>query len=178
MLGLLVIDMQVGVIHGQTRFDADGVIRRINELAQAVRAADGAVIYMQHEGKPGSLYEPGTPRWKILPVLDRQPEDPVVAKTACDAFYRTDLDATLRDLGIDQLLITGCCTDFCVDTTIRAAASRDYAVTVVADAHTTADRPHLKAKAIIAHHNWVWANFILPERRVHVLPAATILRDL
>ena len=178
MLGLLVIDMQVGVMHGQTRFDADGVIQRIHELTAAVRAADGAVIYIQHEGKTGGPYEPGTPRWKILPALDRRPEDPVVAKTACDAFYRTDLDAVLREREIDQLLITGCCTDFCVDTTIRAAASRDYAVTVVAYAHTTADRPHLKAKAIIAHHNWVWANFILPERRVHVLPAESILRRL
>ena len=178
MLGLLIIDMQVGVMHGQTRFDADGVIRRINDLTTAVRAANGSVIFIQHEGKPGGPYEPGTPRWKILPSLDRRPEDLVVAKTACDAFYRTNLDAVLREREIDQLLITGFCTDFCVDTTIRAAASRDYAVTVVSDGHTTADRPHLKAKAVIAHHNWVWASLILPGRRVRVLPADAILRDL
>ena len=38
------------------------------------------------------------------------------------------------------LLVTGCATDFCVDTTVRVAASRDYEIVVVADGHTTADR--------------------------------------
>ena len=103
------------------------------------------MIYIQHEEKTGGTYERNTPRWEILPERDQRPEDLVISQTACDDFYRTKLDAALRDKGIAHLLITGCCTDFCVDTTVRAAASLDYAVTVVSDAHTTADRPHLKA---------------------------------
>ena len=178
MLGLLVIDMQVGVMQGQKRFDANGVVQRINELAAAVRSTGGAVIYIQHEGKTGGPYERNTPRWAILPELDRSAEDFVIAKSACDAFYRTDLGATLRQTGIDQLLITGCCTDFCVDTTVRAAASLDYAVTVVSDAHTTANRPHLKAQAIITHHNWVWSGLILPGRRIRVAPTNEIIQEL
>ena len=51
---------------------------------------------------------------------------------------------------------TGSATDFCVDTTVRAAASRDYEVALIADGHTTRDRPHLEAAAIIQHHNWMW----------------------
>ena len=39
MIALLVIDMQVGLFEGDPpRHDADGVIRRINEIAKVVRA--------------------------------------------------------------------------------------------------------------------------------------------
>jgi len=40
MTGLVVIDMQVGCFGADTpRYDADGVVARINELARAVRRA-------------------------------------------------------------------------------------------------------------------------------------------
>jgi len=49
MIALLIIDMQVGLFEGDPpRDDADGVIRRINEIARVVRAL-GMVIFIQHE---------------------------------------------------------------------------------------------------------------------------------
>jgi len=47
------------------------------------------------------------------------------SKEACDAFYKTDLSRILQDHDTRELIVTGCATDFCVDTTVRAAASRD-----------------------------------------------------
>jgi nicotinamidase-related amidase len=73
--------------------------------------------------------------------------------------------------------VTGCATDFCVDTTVRAAASRDYEVVVVADGHTTRDRPHLDAASIIEHHNWMWENLILPRSQVRVVPTEELLGE-
>ena len=68
MKALLVIDMQVGLFEGNPpRYDADGVIRRVNEIARITRATGGAVIFIQHEDK-GSL-ERGTRGWEILPPL-------------------------------------------------------------------------------------------------------------
>jgi hypothetical protein len=49
---------------------------------------------------------------------------------------------------------------------------------VVADEHTTRDRPHLGAEAIIQHHNWMWKNLILPHSRVRVLPADRIISQM
>jgi nicotinamidase-related amidase len=98
-----------------------------------------------------------------------------ILKRACDAFYETDLAEVLRKRGATRLLVTGCATDFCVDTTVRAAASRDYEVVVVEDGHTTADRPHVDAVAAIRHHNWVWQNLIHPRRPVEVMPAASVI---
>lgn len=70
------------------------------------------------------------------------------------------MPAILAKMAPDRVLVTGWATDFCVDATVRAAVSHNYNVLVVTDGHTLSDRPHLDARAIIAHHNWVWSNLI------------------
>ena len=101
-IALLVIDMQVGLFVPDTpRYDADGVVARINTLGGAVREAGGAVVFIQHDGPSGDTFEPGSEGWRLLPSLDRRPGDPVVHKRACDAFYETDLEDTLRARGDD-----------------------------------------------------------------------------
>jgi nicotinamidase-related amidase len=179
MQALLVIDMQVGLFGDDTpRHDAEGVVDRINALARAVRHAGGTVVFVQHDGPPGDPFEPGTAGWRMLPSLERQDGDPVVHKRACDAFYETSLAEVLRERAARRLIVTGCATDFCVDTTVRAAASQDYEVVVVEDGHTTADRPHVDAVSVIRHHNWLWRNLIHPKRRITVLPARTVIAQV
>jgi nicotinamidase-related amidase len=176
MTGLIVIDIQVGCFgEDSPRYDTDGVVARINGLARAVRRAGGVVVFVQHDGPPGDAFEPGRDGWRLLPALDRLETDPVVHKRACDAFYETDLAQVLDKHGATELMMTGCATDFCVDTTIRAAASRDYEVTVVEDGHTTGDRPHVDALSVIRHHNWVWENLIHPRVQVKVEPVASLV---
>jgi nicotinamidase-related amidase len=175
---LLIVDMQVGLFQGDPpRLDADGVIRRINRLARAIREKGGTVVFIQHEDPEGYLLEPKTPGWELLPTVKREPMDPIVRKEACDAFYETELQSLLEQLNAKRLIVTGCATDFCVDTTVRAAASRDYEVVVVADGHTTRDRPHLDAASIIEHHNWMWENLILPRSQVRVVPTEELLGE-
>ena len=175
MKTLLVIDMQVGLFSDAPRFDARGVIERINALIAVTRQAQGHVVFVQHDGPPDDALAVGTPGWAILPGLDRCDTDPVIHKHSCDAFRNTALTPLLKELGARELVIAGCCTDFCVDTTVRVAASSDYAVIVAADAHTTADRPHLEAARIITHHNWMWENCIVDNNPIRVLPTAAIL---
>ena len=176
---LLVIDMQVGTFDAPIpQHDADGVIGRINRLACALRRSGGCVIFIQHDGPAGDAFEPGSKGWQLIPELERAPEDRVVHKRACDAFYKTELKSLLDGLPTDQLLITGSATDYCVDTTVRAAASLDYRVTVVRDAHTTADRPYLGAVSIKNHHNSVWENLNLPDAKVSVTATDELLESL
>ncbi len=56
-----------------------------------------------------------------------------------------------------DLFITGCATDFYVDAIVHSALNRDYNVVVVKDCHTS---PHLSAKKVIQHHNWLWENMM------------------
>jgi nicotinamidase-related amidase len=66
------------------------------------------------------------------------------------------------------LFITGCATDFCVESTIQSALTKDYTIIVVSDGHTTGERPHLTAKKIIEHYNWVWQNMLPTEGKIEV----------
>ena len=176
---LLVIDMQTGSFRETpASHDLPGVVKRINALAAAVRTSGGRVIFIQQDGQPGEPFEPGTPGWEMHPELERGETEPVVHKQACDAFCETELEAILRRDGVEHLLISGSATDFCVDTTVRAALSLDFDVTVVRDAHLTAERDHLAAASIIEHHHYVWENLLHPRRRVDLASAAEIIERL
>lgn len=169
---LLVIDVQCGWYLAEPGpHDAAGTLARINDLIDRARSAGRPVFFIQHSEEPE--YTPGSPGWALHPGLHRSVADLVIGKTACDSFLATPLDAELRRRGLDTLVICGAATEFCVDTTIRSAASHGYRVVVPADAHATKDRPILAAPRIIAHHNWVWSEFSAPHP-VRVVPAAEI----
>jgi nicotinamidase-related amidase len=175
---LIVIDMQQGSFTDATpRHDAKGLIGRLNGLLAAVRAANGAVIFVQHDGPPGDPHHPNQPGWRLLPALDVQTGDPVVRKTSCDAFLDTALEECLRERAVDRLIITGCATDYCVDTTVRSALARGWPTIVPSNGHTTSDRPHLSAAKIIEHHNAIWADFLAPRGPAVVLPCAELRID-
>jgi ureidoacrylate peracid hydrolase len=63
--------------------------------------------------------------------------DIVVPKTACSVFNSTNLDYILRNLFVEQLIITGQLTEQCVESAVRDAADLGYLVTVVDDACAT-----------------------------------------
>lgn len=179
MIALLVIDMQVGLFIDETpRYDADNVIKRINALGKAVRKNCGIVIFIQYDGPGGEPFEPGSDEWQILPSIERYTDDIIINKTACDSFYMTELKTVLNKKNINKLIITGCATDYCVDTTVRAAISHDYKVSVAADAHTTANRPQIDAATLIHHHNCLWPNLIHPKISVKVKQTADLIAQL
>lgn len=172
---LLVVDMQAGLfLTTPEPWRAGQVLERINRLADRARAAGVPVIYVQHDGEPGSELEPGCIGWQLHPGLERGDNDWVLRKTACDAFFETELKSTLEKLYVTDLVVTGYATEFCVDTSIRRAASEGFNVILASDAHTTRDRPHQSAEAIVAHHNWVWGEFIQPRNPMRLQQAEEI----
>jgi ureidoacrylate peracid hydrolase len=69
----------------------------------------------------------------IVPELKPQASDSVVYKPRFSGFYQTDLDAILKNLGIKYLVVTGCTTSVCVESTVRDAMFRDYSCMLLAD---------------------------------------------
>jgi ureidoacrylate peracid hydrolase len=69
----------------------------------------------------------------IVPELTPQAGDLVVYKHRFSGFFETDLDATLKKLGTKSLIVTGCTTSVCVESTIRDAIFRDYSCVLLAD---------------------------------------------
>lgn len=114
---LMVVDMQNGVFE-TPRVDRERCVAQINRL---IHAAD-SVIFIQH-AEAGGLEE-GSEGFALLPELAQPAGARYVTKTACDAFYKTDLEQVLRENGTHAFVICGCATDYCVDTTIKNGASR------------------------------------------------------
>jgi ureidoacrylate peracid hydrolase len=69
----------------------------------------------------------------IVDALTPQPGDTIVTKTRFSGFYKTDLHEQLQALGITQLVMTGCTTSICVDSTVRDAMFRDYLCVLLED---------------------------------------------
>ncbi|NDV22532.1 cysteine hydrolase family protein [Desulfovibrio sp. JC022] len=176
MKALLVIDMQKALFAAGNRYDADGVISRINLLIEKARETKIPLIFIRHNSDEDEL-SINSEGWQILDELDFRKTDIRVEKTCCDSFCNTDLAEKLTDADADELIITGCCTDFCIDSTVRQASSMGYKVIVASDAHTTADKPYLDAETIIKHHNFVWSELYSPHP-IEVLPTENILEEI
>jgi ureidoacrylate peracid hydrolase len=69
----------------------------------------------------------------ILPELTPQAGDIVLYKHRFSGFYETELDRTLKQLGVKYLVMTGCTTSVCVESTIRDAMFRDYLCVLLED---------------------------------------------
>lgn len=84
-------------------------------------------------GGAGRVLVEGTWNTAILPRLAPKPGEVVVPKQRYSGFFETDLDRTLRDRGVDTLIVTGCTTSVCVESTVRDAMFRDYRCVVLED---------------------------------------------
>ena len=176
---LLVIDMQKGSFMPNTpRFDTNGVVKRINRLASLFRALNYPVIYVQHDGTGTGEFEKNSLDWENLDELIVDPTDLRIDKYANDIFYKSNLQSKLTELSITELFITGCATDFCVESTVQSALTKDYNIVVVEDGHTTGERTHLKAEKVIEHYNWVWRNMIPTNGKIEVKDFEEIKRGL
>jgi nicotinamidase-related amidase len=80
-----------------------------------------------------------------------------IEKYGYGAFHGTTLDATLRALGVESLLVTGTVTQICVEETARQAFHHGYRTTLVSDA-VSSYAPDLHAatlKNFAAKFGWV-----------------------
>lgn len=169
---LLVIDMQVALVEGA--YQASATVECVAALIAKARAGGTPVVFIQHDHERYTPMIPGAPGWQIHPALAPAPGELVVNKRASDAFYETPLQRELTARGISHLVVTGMQTEYCVDATCRRALSNGYAVTLVADGHTTSDNALLTAAQIIAHHNLTLGQLAHPSQTISVKPAAAI----
>jgi nicotinamidase-related amidase len=171
---LVVIDVQKGIVRSPSIFDPEGVLKRIRSLQDRFREAGAPVLHVQHNGPSGHRVEKGTPGWQIEPEVAPVPKETIIRKRASDAFFETALQKQLAALGITDLVIAGCMTQYCVDTTCRRAVSLGYNVFLAGDAHTTADDGELTASQIVSHHNTILDGFSAGDCEIVVKPSAEI----
>jgi len=69
----------------------------------------------------------------ILEELAPDVADTIIYKTRFSGFYKTDLHEKLLASDIRYLIVTGCTTSICVESTVRDAMFRDYLCVLLSD---------------------------------------------
>ena len=154
---LLVIDMLNDFFdqHANLAARRADLVASINELVDACRQHGQPVLWVRQEFAP-DLHDAfldmrkhdlhitiaGTFGCEILPELNRLPTDTTIVKKRYSAFFGSNLDSTLQELGTELLLVAGINTHACVRTTVIDAYQRDFDVVVATDGIDSYDEAH------------------------------------
>jgi nicotinamidase-related amidase len=144
---LVLIDLQNGIM-GRTLapYSSSDVVARGAQLAAALRAKGGTVVYvrvdltdMLHLPVDAPTWDPNAPpppavASELVPDSGYQAGDLVITKRHWGAFYGTELDQQLRRRRIRTIMLGGVATNFGVESTARAAHDRGYELIFVEDA--------------------------------------------
>ena len=126
--GVKIIYLKMGYKPDLSDLGAPDSVNRVRHL----RAGVGEKV-IAPDGKESRILIRDTWNTDIVAELKPQPGDDVIYKTRFSGFFETDLDARLKKLGMKHLVITGCTTSICVDSTVRDAMFRDYLCVLLAD---------------------------------------------
>ena len=127
-LGIKIIYLKMGYKPDLSDLGAPNSVNRVRHLRLGV----GEKITAP-DGNESRILIRDTWNTDIVPELEPQAGDDIVYKTRFSGFFETDLDARPKKLGVTHLIITGCTTSICVDSTVRDAMFRDYLCVLLAD---------------------------------------------
>jgi nicotinamidase-related amidase len=145
---LLVMDYQNGVL-GRLA-DGEALVAAARETIELVRGRGGQVGYVRVGFADGetptgtmgrrigaeavrTMFDADAPATQIHHDIAPKDGDTVVRKTRVGPFGTTDLDAQLRDEGVDTLLLAGISTSGVVLSAVRDGHDRDYQLIVISD---------------------------------------------
>lgn len=156
-MALLIIDMLNDFFRQHTSLaeQRPRLVASINTLVEAFRHHGQPVLWVRQEFAPDlrdaflemrkhnlHVTIAGTDGCEILPELDHHPTDMTIVKKRYSAFFGTDLEATLKRVCPDTLVVAGINTHACVRTTVIDAYQRDYEVVLATECVASYDEAH------------------------------------
>lgn len=139
---LLLIDMQNEYRNGKLPLPGvEPALAEAARLLERARMQGTPVIHVQHEGRAGGAFDPGSEAFALSDPVAAGPGERRILKRLPNAFAGTELSEVLEGLGRKSLIVGGFMTHMCVSSTVRAALDLGYGSTVVAAACATRDLP-------------------------------------
>ncbi|MBP2651388.1 MAG: isochorismatase hydrolase [Firmicutes bacterium] len=142
---LLVIDMQKHYVftdEEKTKLVLQAA-QFINDGIALFRKKQLPIICIQHiETECGVV--PGTEGFNNIDQLQLLSSDIYTSKTYNNAFNKTNLEEILRNLGVDTVIITGYCAEYCVLSTYRGALDRDFAPILLRNAIASGSKENIR----------------------------------
>lgn len=140
---LILIDCQNTYREGVMQLEGvEPALIECRKLLKRYRDAGRPVIHIQHDDGAGSPYDIKDRIGAIADVVAPIAGEPVVVKSYPSSFEKTNLDALLKGLGVEDLTLAGFMTHMCVNSTARAAFNHGYRPTVVGNATATRSLPN------------------------------------
>ena len=122
--------------------DSDDLIEKCRGLIDKARAAGVPVVYVRHLSDD----QPDDPDLiGVHPELAPQAGEPVVQKRFGSAFFKTNLEKTLKKLAVEMLYVCGLATFGCVNATVMCAVCKGHDTVVVKNAHGSQGFPDSSA---------------------------------
>jgi nicotinamidase-related amidase len=141
--GLLIIDIQRDYFPGGAYplVGPEAAAEAARRALDAFRASGEPVVHLKHvwDAPDATFMRPGTDGVEIHPLVEPAEGERVIEKAEPNGFLGTGLEATLREAGIDSLVVAGMMSSMCVDATVRAAVDLGFGATVVHDACAAPD---------------------------------------
>lgn len=122
--------------------EEERIVRPVREFLKVCRSLSVPVVFACDSFLEGdSIFEGrmkphairGTPGARVLDDLESEPSDTVLPKRRFSAFFKTDLDQTLRTWKIDTVAVGGIATHFCVLATAFDAVCHDFRSVILED---------------------------------------------
>ncbi|AUC16377.1 cysteine hydrolase [Tenacibaculum sp. SZ-18] len=141
---LLLVDIQKGfddeAYWGGNRNNKDAE-EKCAQVLKEWRALKLPVYHIQHSSQnPKSLLHKSHPGFEIQDIVKPLPGEPVIVKDVNSAFIGTNLETTLKNQQIRNVVIVGLTTNHCISTTTRMAGNLGFDTILVSDATATFDR--------------------------------------
>ena len=163
---LLVLDMQEYFLDESSHAfipSALAIVPEIDKLITAFSCANFPVVFTRHLNtsedadmmanwwrdsiNPHSAYSHGI-------KLAEAKNSIQIIKTQYDAFYHTELEGTLRNFDITQVIICGVMTHLCCETTARSAFMRGFEVFFTVDGTATYNEELHRASLLTLSHGF------------------------
>jgi nicotinamidase-related amidase len=137
---ILVIDVQNEYFNGKlpVTYPEDSFVN-ILKIVDAANLHGIPVIIIRHGNKQSSasLFVENSKGWQIHDKLLQKRYLKIIDKSLPGSFTNTELEAVLKTLGIETVVICGYMTQMCCDTTARQAFHIGYNVEFLSDATGT-----------------------------------------
>ena len=143
---IVIVDMLKDTFNDEHKLPITPLARAItantNHLTEFARSRSIPVIFAMDSFLPGDFIFQGkmnehsirgTEGAEVTDELVQCDTDLFLPKRRFSAFFKTDLDQTLRLYGVDTIAITGLATHWCVLTTAMDALSHDFRAYIIED---------------------------------------------
>ena len=139
---LLVIDVQ-NEFFNHNQDSMESAIEYINAAMDLFRKKNLPIVVIQHKNEEQGLVQ-GKAGFDVPQNVKLKRQDIHIIKTYSNSFTKTRLAEKLKELGVDTIIVTGFCAEFCVLSTYKGAEDFDFKPIILKGSLASDNAEHIR----------------------------------